>query len=119
MLKPAKRKTKVLSPNASPTKTKKTTLITIDDDIVSPSTFQGDVLTPPRSSLKSPHKLQISANMVTPTRKRVNPSVLSLAQNDLISLGKSLREAEVELHRLKAAELKQFKRVNETKKMTG
>ena len=51
MLKPAKRKTEVLSPNASPTKTNKTTLITIDDDVVSPSTFQDDVPTRPRSTL--------------------------------------------------------------------
>ena len=108
VLKPEKRKTEVITLKESPKKMKKTPIITIEEDIVSPST--------PRSALKSPTKLLISVNKVTPTRTRVKSSNLSFAQKDLISVGKSLRKAEVELHRLKAAEVTQFKRVKEDQK---
>ena len=105
VLKPEKRKTEVITLKESPKKMKKTPVITIVDDV------EDDVPTPPRSTLKSPTKLQISVNKVTPTRTRVKSSILSFAQRDLISVNKSLKEAEVELLRLKAAEDTQVKKV--------
>ena len=92
VLKPEKRKTEVITLKKKPKKMKKTPVITIVDDV------EDDVPTPPHSTLKSPTKLQISVNKVTPTRTRVMSSILSFAEKDLISVDKSLRKAEVELN---------------------